>query len=59
MEDVASHPTATKKEAVRQQMLKLRDMVKFEAEFSATAAECLRSRPQQWAQRLAVDAQAN
>ena len=58
MEEMSSSPSATKKEAVRQQMLKLRDMVRFEAEFSATACECLRSRSQQWAQRLASEAQA-
>lgn len=58
MEEMSKNPSATKKEAIRQQMLKLRDMVKFEAEFSVTASECLRSRPQQWAQRLASEAQA-
>jgi uncharacterized protein (TIGR02646 family) len=53
MAEMASRPTATKKEAIRQQMLKLREMTKVEAELSATAAECLRSRSEQWAQRLA------
>lgn len=58
MEEMSKSPSATKKEAVRQQVLKLREMVKFEAEFSATASECLQSRPQKWAQRLASEAQA-
>jgi hypothetical protein len=57
MEEQANNPTATKREAVRQQMLKLKEMVEFKAEFSMTASECLRSRPQQWAQRLAAAAQ--
>lgn len=57
MEEMAQSPTATKKQAVRDQMLRLREMVKFEAEFSTTACECLRSRPQQWAQRLASSGQ--
>ena len=58
MEDMSKSPSATKREAISQQMLKLRGMVKFEAEFSATVSECLRSRPQQWAQRVASEAQA-
>lgn len=58
MEEHAKNASAAKREAVRQQILKLRDMVKFEAEFSATASECLRSRPQRWAQRLAAEGQA-
>ncbi len=58
MDENSRNPTATKKEAVRQQMLKLYDMVRFEAEFSATACECLRNRKEQWAQRLASAAQA-
>jgi hypothetical protein len=59
MDDLFKSPSATKKEAVRQQMQKLRNMVKFETEFSAAAIDCLRNRPQQWAQRLAGEAQAN
>lgn len=58
MNKMSTSPSATKKEAVRQQMLKLRDTVKFEAEFSATACECLRSRKEQWAQRLVSEGQA-
>lgn len=58
MDELSRRPSATKKEEIRQQMLKLRDMVRFEAEFSATASECLRSRPYQWAQRLASESQA-
>ncbi len=57
MDEMSKSPTATKREGIRQQMLKLINMIKFEAEFSATACECLRSRPQQWAQRLASQAQ--
>jgi hypothetical protein len=57
MEELSKSPSATKKEAVRQQMLKLKHMVEFSAEFSATASECLRSRREQWAQRLASQAQ--
>jgi len=56
MDELSKNPTATKKEAVRQQMLKLGEMAKFKAEFSATACECLRSRKEQWAQRLASEA---
>jgi hypothetical protein len=58
MEDLSKNPSATKKEAVQQQMLKLADMVKFETEFSATASECLRSRNANWAQRLVAQAGA-
>ena len=58
MNEMSTSPSATKKEAVRQQMLKLREMIKFEAEFSATACECLRSRKEQWAQRLVSEGQA-
>lgn len=57
MEQLSKNPTATKKEAVEQQMLKLQEMVKFEAEFSAVACDCLRSRSERWAQRLASEAQ--
>jgi uncharacterized protein (TIGR02646 family) len=56
MEEMSTSPSATKKEAVRQQMLKLRGMVKFEAEFSSTASECLLNRKEKWAQRLAAEA---
>lgn len=56
MDDLDKNPSATKKEAVRQQMLRLQDMVTVEAEFSATACDCLRSRNAQWAQRLASQA---
>jgi hypothetical protein len=56
MDELLKNPTATKKEAVRQQIRKLKDMVTFEAEFSATACECLRNRREQWAQRLASQA---
>ena len=56
MEELLKNPSAAKKEAVTQQILKLREMVQFRAEFSATACECLRSRPEQWAQRLASEA---
>jgi hypothetical protein len=56
MDELLKNPTATKKEAVRQQIRKLKDMVSFEAEFSATACECLRNRREQWAQRLASQA---
>jgi hypothetical protein len=58
MEENSKSPSATKREAVHQQMLKLADMVKFEAEFSATACECLRTRNEQWAQRLAAQGQS-
>jgi hypothetical protein len=57
MAEEYNNPSATKREALKQQILKLREMIKFEAEFSATACECLRSRPQQWAQRLAAEGQ--
>lgn len=56
MDELSKNPSATKKEAIRQQMLKLKEMVTFEAEFSATACECLRNRREQWAQRLASQA---
>jgi uncharacterized protein (TIGR02646 family) len=46
--------SATKKEAIRQQMLRLREMVSSDAEFSATASDCLRSRPELWARRIAA-----
>jgi hypothetical protein len=58
MNELAKNPSATKKEAVRQQMLKLVEMASFGAEFSATASECLRSRSEHWAQRIASEAQA-
>lgn len=58
MNEVAANPTAAKREEVRQQMLKLRDMTRFEAAFSATACECLRTRGEQWAQRIASIAHA-
>lgn len=58
MNDLSKQPSATSKEAVRQQMLRLREMVAFEAEFSATACECLRTRKEQWAQKLASLAHA-
>ena len=58
MAEMSSSPSATKREAVKQQILKLRKLVNFDAEFSATASECLRCRPEQWAQRLASQAQA-
>ncbi len=54
MKKMDVQPSASKREAVRQQMMKLREMLKSEAEFSSTAAECLRTRPEQWAQRLAA-----
>jgi hypothetical protein len=57
MDEQAKSPSAAKREAVLQQMLKLKEMVSFKAEFSATACECLRSRNANWAQRLAVQAQ--
>ena len=56
--EVNKNPTAAKRDAVTQQIRNLQEMVSFEAEFSATAAECLRSRKEQWAQRLASVAQA-
>jgi len=59
MDENSKHPSATKREAIRQQMLKVVGMVKFEAEFSATACECLRTRKEQWAQRLATQGQAS
>jgi uncharacterized protein (TIGR02646 family) len=57
MDELDKRPSATKKEAVKQQMLKLQGMVTFDAEFSMTACECLRSRNEQWAQRVASIAQ--
>jgi hypothetical protein len=57
MDELSKSPSATKKEAVRQQMLKLVAMAGFSAEFSATAMECLRSRSEHWAQRIASEAQ--
>lgn len=57
MVELGRSPTATKKEKVEQQMQTLRDMAKFEAEFSATACECLLSRDERWARRLAAEAQ--
>ena len=54
MNEVSANPTAAKREAVKQQMLKLYEMTRAEAEFSTTAAECLRTRKEQWAQRLAA-----
>jgi len=56
MDEVSKSPSATKKEAVRQQMLKLVAMASFGAEFSATAIECLQSRSERWAQRIASEA---
>lgn len=58
MDEMSKSPSATKKEAIRQQMLKLREMVKRDAEFSATAYDCLRSRKEPWAQRIAAMAEA-
>ena len=58
MNEVSKQPSATKREAVRQQLLKLVEMASFGAEFSATANECLRSRSENWAQRIASEAQA-
>jgi uncharacterized protein (TIGR02646 family) len=58
MNELSKNPTAAKKEIVRQQMLKLRDMTSFGAAFSSTACECLRNRREQWAQRLAALAHA-
>jgi hypothetical protein len=58
MNDLSKTPSATKKEAVRQQLLKLVEMAAFEAEFSATANECLRSRNEHWARRIACEAPA-
>lgn len=57
MEEMSENPSATKREAVQQQMMKLKEMVVFEAEFSATACECLRNRAEQWAQRIVSMAQ--
>jgi uncharacterized protein (TIGR02646 family) len=59
MNELSQHPSATKKEEVRQQMLKLKEMASFQAEFSAAACECLRTRSEQWAQRLAAVAQTS
>jgi hypothetical protein len=58
MDELNKNPTASKREEVQQQMLKLREMVKRESEFSATACDCLRSRNEHWAQRIALVAQA-
>lgn len=58
MREMSVNPSATKREAVQQQMMKLKEMVAFEAEFSATACECLRNRTEQWAQRIVSMAQA-
>jgi hypothetical protein len=58
MNEVSKSPSATKREAVRQQLLKLVEMASFGAEFSAAANECLRSRSENWAQRIASEAQA-
>jgi hypothetical protein len=58
MNEVSKSPSATKKEAVKQQMLKILEMAAFGAEFSATTNECLRSRSEQWAQRIASEAPA-
>ena len=55
MGELSRTPSAAKREAVRQQMVKLQEMVSFKAEFSATAIECLRSRSQGWAQRIASE----
>jgi len=53
MTELSTTPSATAREAVRQQILKLHEMVVFGAEFSAAACDCLRTRREQWAQRLA------
>ncbi len=53
IDDNLKSPSATKKQAIREQMLQLKAMVGFDAEFSSAASECLRNRPEQWAQRLA------
>jgi hypothetical protein len=58
MDELDKNPSATKREAVRQQIMKLHEMVKFEAEFSATACDCLRTRSEEWAQRLASAGQS-
>jgi hypothetical protein len=57
MDEQSKIPSATKKEEVRQQILKLLAMVSFDAEFSAVASECLRTRSERWAQRLASEPQ--
>jgi len=49
-------PSATNRQAIKEQMMKIREMLAFRAEFSAVAIECLRSRSEQWAQRLASEA---
>jgi uncharacterized protein (TIGR02646 family) len=54
MEDNLKYPTATKRQAIRDQMLRLKEMVSFSAEFSSAASECLRNRPEPWAQRIAA-----
>ncbi len=60
MAELSKYPSATTREQVRQQIQKLRTMVKFDAEFSSVACECLRSRKHMsWAHRLASEAQAN
>lgn len=56
MDEMATNPSATKREAIKQQMQKLYAMASTRAEFSAVACECLRSRPERWAQRLASEA---
>lgn len=53
MDELSKAPSATKREQVRQQMLKLNAFVSSDAEFSATACECLRNRKEKWAQRIA------
>jgi hypothetical protein len=58
MNEVSKSPSATKREAVGQQMVKLVEMASFGAEFSATANERLRSRSENWAPRIATEAQA-
>jgi uncharacterized protein (TIGR02646 family) len=55
LEQQATSPSATKKEEIKQQILKLREMIAFQAEFSAVASDCLRSRSEGWAQRLASE----
>jgi hypothetical protein len=57
MDEQAKIPTATKREEVRQQIEKLLEMVKFDSEFSSVAGDCLRTRNERWARRLASEAQ--
>lgn len=57
MEELSTAPTATKKEEFKHQIEKLLGMVRFDAEFSAVAGECLRTRNERWARRLASESQ--